>query len=346
MSDCNHSHNHNHCSPCGVCETNTAACESVSSQMQNFTDQFFGTVVKSEENGQVVWSLPCSLDIGLQNNPRAVGEGLACYFLRLFNQGIIGATGPQGDPGTPGVNGKNGFTVTLASFTQPTLGAPNIQISTLFNPALTEGLYVFIDTSGWYQITATDGAGALWLTLVKELSGAPATITAGKLVVPSGFPGVSVTGPPGPQGSQGAQGGPGVSHTAINGMYYAEVGTNDNLGIAYADIDFVNSSARLLLHGQGTFQITVTVDFIGLAGIVVTDEVFFRLQNNDTLVNLPGSEHATSAIAVDELRTMSFTINTVTTGENQQVSLQGKCTTVDKVAVVALRTTMTYVKLS
>lgn len=334
------------CSPCCCSETNTVACESLSSQIQNFTEQFFGTVIKTEEDGGVTWSLPCSLEIGLQNNPRTVGEGLACYFLRLFNQGIIGATGPQGDSGTPGIDGKNAFTITLASFTQPTLGAPNIQISTLFNPALVEGVYVFISGSGWYQITATDGAGALWLTLVKELSGASGTITAGKLVVPSGFPGVSVTGPQGPQGSQGVQGGPGVSHTAINGMYYSEVGTDDNLGIAYADIDFVNSSARLLLHGQGEFQISVTVDFIGLTGIVATDQVFFRLQNNDTLVNLPGSEHATSEISVDELRTMSFTINTVTTGENQQVSLQGKCTTVDKVAVVALRTTMTYVKLS
>lgn len=333
------------CTPCGVSETNTAACESLSSQIQNFVDQFFGSVIKSEEDGQVVWSLPCSLEIGLQNNPRAVGEGLACYFLRLFSQGIIGATGPAGEPGAPGADGKNAFTITLASFSQPTLGSPNIQISTLFNPALLEGLYIFIDQSGWYQITATDGAGALWLTLVKELSGASATITAGKLVVPSGFPGVSVTGPQGPQGPQGLQGGPGVSHTAINGMYYAEVGTNDNLGIAYAVIDFVNSSARLLLHGQGTFQITVTVDFVGLTGIVDTDQVFFRLQNDDTLVVLPGSEHATSEISQDELRTMSFTVNTVTTGDNQQVSLQGKCTTVDKVAVVALRTTLTYVKL-
>jgi len=334
------------CTPCGVSEINTAACESLSSQIQNFTTDFFGTVIKSEEDGQVIWSLPCNLAVGLQNNPRAVGEGLACYFLRLFQQGIIGATGPQGEPGAPGAAGKNAFTITLASFSQPTLGSPNIQISTLFNPALLEGLYIFIEDSGWYLITATDGAGALWLTLVKELSGASGIMSAGKLVVPSGFPGVSVTGPVGPQGPQGLQGGPGASHTEINGMYYATVGTDDNLGIAYADIDFVNSSARLLLHGQGEFQISVTVDFVGLAGIIATDQVFFRLQNNDTLVVLPGSEHAISEISNGGLRTMSFTINTVTTGQNQQVSLQGKCTTVDKVAVVALRTTMTYVKLS
>lgn len=335
------------CTPCGVSETNTAACESLSSQIQNFVDQFFGSVIKSEEDGQVVWSLPCSLEIGLQNNPRAVGEGLACYFLRLFSQGIIGATGPAGEPGAPGADGKNAFTITLASFTQPTLGSPNIQISTLFNPALLEGLYVFIDESGWYQITATDGAGALWLTLVKELSGAPATITAGKLVVPSGFPGVSVTGPQGPQGTQGPQGGPGASHTEINGMYFASVGTNYNLQIAYALVDFVNSSAALLLPAVGTYEITVSVDIIGLTGVATTDEIFFRLRNVETGLPVDGSEHATSRIALDELRTLSFTVqHTITGNPNQQITLQGKCTTVDKVAVVALRTTLTYVKLS
>lgn len=335
------------CSPCPVSETNTAACESLSSQVQNFTTQFFGTVIKSEEDGQVVWSLPCNLEIGLENNPRAEGEGVACYFFRLFQQGIIGATGPMGPAGANGAAGKNAFTITLASFSQPSLGAPNIQISTLFNPAILEGMYIFIDESGWYQVTATDGAGALWLTLVKELSGAPATITTGKLVVPSGFPGVSVTGPQGPQGTQGPQGGPGASHTEINGMYFASVGTNYNLQIAYALVDFTNSSAAILLPAVGTYEITVSVDIIGLTGIATTDEIFFRLRNVETGNAIDGSEHATSRLALDELRTISFTVqHTITGNPNQQVTLQGKCTTVDKVAVVALRTTITYVKLS
>lgn len=314
--------------------------------MQNFTDQFFGTVIKTEENGEVVWSLPCSLEIGLQNNPRSVGEGLACYFLRLFNQGIIGATGPQGDSGAPGTNGKNGFTITLASFTQPTLGSPNVQISTFFNPALVEGLYVFIDDSGWYQITATDGAGALWLTLVKAVSSPPATVVAGKLVVPSGFPGLSVTGPPGPQGPQGLQGGPGASHTEIHGMYFASVGTDYDLDISYTSVNFINSSARLLLPLGGTYLINVTVGIMGLAGVLATDIVSFRLRNNETALTQDGSEHDIRAPAVDEPESLHFAVIVTTSDANQQITLQGKCTTVDKVAAVALRTTMTYVKLS
>jgi hypothetical protein len=321
-------------------------CESLSSQINNFTLQFFGTVVKTEIDGEIQWSLPCSLDIGLENNPRGVDEGLACYFLRLFNEGIIGATGPQGATGADGADGKNAFTVTLASFTQPTLGSPNIQISTLYNPAILDQLYIFVEDSGWYQITATDGAGMLWVTLVKAVSGATGTITAGKLVVPSGFPGVSVVGPTGPQGATGPQGSPGVSHTATNGMYYAPVGTDYNLQIAYAAVDFVNSSARLLLPTAGTYQVTVSVDIIGLTGVATTDEVAFRLRNNETSLVVDGSEHKTSRIFEDQLRTVSFVVHTTTSDANQQITLQGKCTTVDKVAVVALRTTMTYVKLA
>lgn len=334
------------CNPCCCPETSTVECESLSSQIHNFTVQFFGDVVKTEINGVVTWSLPCSLDIGLQNNPRASDEGLACYFLRLFGEGIIGATGPPGESGAAGADGNNAFTVTLASFSQPSLGSPNVTISTLFNPAILEGSYVFIDTSGWFQVTAKDGSGTLFLTLVKPLDGAPATITSGKLVVPSGFPGSSVEGPAGPQGSTGPQGSPGVSHTETNDMYLASAGTDYNLGIAYAGIEFTSSSARVLLPTAGTYLISVTVDYQGLAGVLAADQIFFRLRNNETGLTVDGSEHISSQIAVNELRITSFTVlHTITGVPNQQITLQAKCTTVDVVKAIADRTTITYVKL-
>jgi len=333
------------CSPCCCPETSTIECEALSSQIQNFTTQFFGAVVKTEVNGVVTWSLPCSLDIGLDNNPRASDEGLACYFIRLFQEGIIGATGPAGIPGVAGANGSNAFTVTLASFSQPNSGDPNRQISTQYNPALLVGSYIFIDTSGWYQITAKDGSGTLWVTLVQGLGGAPATITAGKLVVPSGFPGQSVTGPAGPQGPAGPPGSPGVSHTATNGMYFLTSGTDDNLGVTYSAVDFGGSEARVLLPTSGTYQITVSVDVVGLAGVLASDQVFFILRNNTTSLDLGGSEHALSNVGVNGLKTMSFTVQTAIPGDNTQITLRGKCTTVDVVAAVALRTTITYVKL-
>lgn len=333
--------------PCAASETNTAACESVSSQINNFVTAFFGTVVKTEIDGQVVWSLPCDLETGLPNNPRGEGEGLACYFKRLFLEGIIGLQGPIGETGEAGTNGDNAFTVLLASFTQPTLGSPNVQISTLYNPAMLVNLYVFIENSGWYQITATDGTGNLWLTLVKAISSPPTTVTAGKLIVPSGFPGQSIVGPTGPQGATGPQGSPGTSHTETNGMFTDLVGgTNYDLQIAYAAVDFTNLSARVLLPTQGTYLISVTVGLLGLTGVVATDIVSVRLRNNDTTLVQDGSEHDVRAPQEDEPESLSFTVRVVSTDANQQITLQGKCTTVDKVTVVADRTVITYVKIA
>lgn len=333
------------CNPCGVSETNTAECESLSSQIQNFVAQFFGDVVKTEVDGAVTWSLPCSLEVGLENNPRAEGEGLACYFLRLFGDGIVGLTGPQGQPGEDGVNGNNAYTVTLTSFGQPTLGLPNITVSTVYNPAILPGMFVFIATSGWYLVTATDTSGTLWLTLTKSLGIVSGLVAPGKLVIPSGYPGASITGPQGPQGATGAQGTPGESFTATNGMYFATVGTDYNLQIAYAAVDFVNSSARVLLPDPGVYEITVSVDIIGLTGVATTDEIFFRLRDNNAAATLDASEHASSRIAQDELRTISFTVQYNNPGTNHTIALQGKCTSADMVAVVALRTTITYVRL-
>lgn len=332
-------------SPCQSSETNTVECESLQSQISNFTEQFFGDVVKTEVNGEIVWSLPCSLDIGLENNPRAEGEGLACYFLRLFNEGIIGATGPQGSAGADGDDGANAFTVVLSSFTQPTLGAPNIVISTLYNPAILEGLYVFIENSGWYQITAKDGSGTLWLTLVKAVSSPPTTVTAGKLVVPSGFPGQSIIGPQGIQGPQGDQGDPGESHTETNGQYHPTVGTDYELTVTFTAVDFVNSSARLLLPTAGTYQITVSVQIIGLAGIVDSDIIYLQLR--DTIpVTLDGSQFETSELSENENRVVSFTVIYTSAVDNEEVRLQAKCTTGARVNIIATRTTMTYVKLA
>src|SRR5579859_7902149 len=60
--------------PCGHGPDNRANCETLPSQIENFIKQFFGDVIKTEVNGQVQCSLPCSLDVGLLNNPRGATE--------------------------------------------------------------------------------------------------------------------------------------------------------------------------------------------------------------------------------------------------------------------------------
>jgi hypothetical protein len=174
--------------PCGVKPGNTAACESLPSQIQNFTDQFFGQVVKTEVNGEVVWSLPCSLDVGLPANPRGVDEGLACYFLRLFQDGIAGLTGPEGPAGANGTDGFNTYSVTLRAFAQPTISAPLTQIVVVPNPSIVEGMGLFVQYSGSYKVSDVLPGGVIFITLISALDNALSVIPAGALVVPVGVP--------------------------------------------------------------------------------------------------------------------------------------------------------------
>lgn len=335
------------CNPCSQTQPNTVECETLPSQIENFTLQFFGEMVKTEENGVVRWSLPCGLDVGLENNPRGVDEGLACYFLRLFQDGITGATGPKGDPGTPGTNGHNAYTVTLAGFPQPTLGTPNIAVITAANPAILPGLYIFIATSGWYLVNATDNTGTLFLTLVKEVPGASGVITAGKLVVPSGFPGASVTGPTGPQGPQGATGPQSPSFTEQNGFYFTTVGTDYSLQIVYAGLNFVTSEPLHLLQAlNGIYELFVIINVIGKAGIAPTDLISFKLFNTANLSDLQGSEQTISNLIVGERKQVILSTLYVTPAANQTVQVYGKATTADVAAAVALQTTFRFMRVA
>lgn len=332
--------------PCGAGPGNTAACESLPSQIQNFTDQFFGTVIKTEVNGVVSWSLPCSLDVGLPNNPRGTDEGLACYFLRLFQDGIVGLTGPQGDPGVAGANGNNAYAVTLHTFTQPTLAAPVVNVAGSFNPAILEGLYIFIDTSGWYHVDGTDGNGTLFLTLVRAETGASGTISAGKLIVPSGFPGASVTGPTGPQGSTGAQGTPGASFTATNAYYYATVGTDYAATTGYAAVDFVNSSPSQVLPATGTYLVIVNAQIQGEAGSGAATTGSFKLYNVSVAADVPGTERTLQGFLVGVAKQIVLTAVVTTDAPSQTVSFYAKCSVAGQVSVTALNTSMKYVRLS
>lgn len=73
-----------HTSPCAH-TTCDAENEPLSSALQNFQSAFFGSITKTCVNGQIVWTLPCDLDTGLEGFPRIATEGLACYFMRIFS---------------------------------------------------------------------------------------------------------------------------------------------------------------------------------------------------------------------------------------------------------------------
>jgi hypothetical protein len=260
--------------------------------------------------------------------------------------GIIGLTGPQGQTGASGAEGNNAYTVTLTAFTQPSVGNPNIQVLTPYNPAIVEALYVFIQTSGWYQVTQTTTEGMLLLTLHTALPGAPATINAGKLVIPSGVPGASITGPQGAPGIQGPPGSNATSFSVNEGVYFAPVGTDYNLQVSYAAVDFVNSSPQVLLTTQGRYRVSVVADVIGLTGVLVTDDAFLKLRNTSTSTDVSGSEHAINNLVDGARAQITIIARVETTGANQTIALFGKADTADKIAVIALNTTVVYDQLS
>ena len=316
------------------------------SQIENFTAAFFGQIQKTEANGVVQWILPCNLDVGLENNSREEGEGLACYFLRLFQEGIVGLTGPQGDTGDAGSNGYNAFTVTLLSFEQPTLDSPLVQVKTGYNPSMVENINIFIQGSGWYTINSADVNGFLQLTLTKAVSGASGTITAGKLVIPAGYPGASITGPTGAQGPVGATGSPGESFTEENSQYNTDVGVDYALQITSTPVAFTTSSPQLLLPTIGTYLITAIVALEGETLVAANDDVTLKLFNTSIAGEVPGSVQTISNLVDAQKTQVVITVLYSTDAASQTVALYGSCTTSDVVSVIADRTTLTYVRVS
>lgn len=199
---CNNCGNCSDCSdcngPCSPCKEVSATNETLPSALENFIFHFFGSVTKTVINGRVVWTLPCDLATGLPANPRPIDEGLACYFLRLFREGIVGLTGAQGPKGNAGTNGKDGFTFVAVNFATPNpVICPTMQIEVTNGSVILEGSLIFIETAGWFEVTAVTG-NAVAIKCKQLLSNPAATVVAGSLVL--------TTGPAGPQGVKGPKG--------------------------------------------------------------------------------------------------------------------------------------------
>lgn len=184
------------CDPCAVTPTNTAECESLPSALENFITQFFGTITKTVVDGRVVWELPCDLATGIPENPREEGEGLACYFKRLFEDGYVGATGPAGPAGAAGATGPAGsssFSDTSADFTEPAVD-DSVNIFLVDAAWVIEGMFIFVENSGFYEVVSVVGNTVLGTFRV------PGPVSGG--VIPGG----SHVGPSGARGPVGPAG--------------------------------------------------------------------------------------------------------------------------------------------
>jgi hypothetical protein len=346
------------------------------SQISNFTAQFFGPITKAlDVNGNVAWTLPCGLDVGIPSNPRAPGEGLACYFLRLFQAGITVAQGPQGPPGTAGTNGFNAYGVTIQPFAQPTLSNPVVQVATAFNPSVLPGQFVFIDTSGWYQVVSTDPSGVLVFDLISALPGAPVNhpgevvppgiVAAGRLIVPSGAPGPQgltglqgvqgITGQKGDTGATGPvgpQGIPGISPTLSSAQYIDISGATYTLTTSFAYVDDgSNHGPAITLPVAGTYLIQLVLANYSLSG-AATYFFQFELYNSTTAAVVSGPYTSTGGgilggVPIQSRGTIEAFITTV--GSNQKIVVYAKETTptpVGDIHVSFANTQMIALKIS
>jgi hypothetical protein len=342
--------------PCVPPPANTVTCETLGSQIENFTKQFFGEVIKTEVNGVLSWSLPCSLTTGLPNNARGSTEPLACYFLRLFADGVTGTVGPAGPPGTPGTNGRMAYTAVTNPFQQPTLGNPQIAVHTVFNPVILSGMSVFIESSGWYRVDGATPDGTLFLTLLAPVINPPGTILNGKLVLPAGAQGLSTPGAQGApgqkgltgdQGAKGEQGDPGLPGlpaavsgvTNTNGQYHTDSGTlwtNPN-DTNWHPVDFTISKPEITLPLVGTYLLQYTSSLKANSGGV---SVFVRLFSVDQAIAVPGSTELNASTTARMIPgTAIFTTSVV--NEVIRLEAMGKLAKVDPDV-----TTLVYVRIN
>ncbi len=260
------------CNPCNTCPPNTIDCETLPSALDNFTRQFFGNIERVIVDREVRWALPCDLDVGLPGNPRLDGEGLACYFLRLFNDGIIGQMGPVGPTGPAGTNGKNAYAVITSAFVTPSDDNPTSQFTIIPTPVVSIGQTVFIVGLGWVRITDILDNTTVFTTLIELIPAPLAVIVPGSLVLPTGPRGLSITGPQGDQGLKGDKGDQGVQgDTGATGATGAtgpagaaatnsngtEIGgsTDYSMTAIYAKIDFGTDDFDVTLPTPGTYLV-------------------------------------------------------------------------------------------
>lgn len=296
----------NVCTPCNTdCQTNTATCETLPSTLQNFIDQFFGTITKTELNGKVTWSLPCQLDVGLPANPRTDGEGLACYFLRLFRDGINGLVGPKGDTGPPGANGHNAYTILTSAFNPATVVGQTVQFTIIPSPVISEGQTIFIPGTGWYRVSQIFQGTDVFASLQESIPSPATLILPGTIVLPTGPRGLTVTGPKGDKGDKGDTGATGATGaTGSTGATGATgpagaAATNVNATItggasdytmtaSFAKIDFGGTDLDATLVATGTYMFVVILNGINNSG--ANREWDFKLVNQTTAVDVPDSE--------------------------------------------------------
>lgn len=348
MSCCGSTSNYDCNNPCTATQTNTATCEALPSALENFIKHFFGSVIKTESGGQVTWSLPCNLEVGLPANPREPDEGLACYFLRLFDEGITGLVGPKGDTGDAGTNGNNAYSVTTGGFTQPTIGAPTFSVKMAANPAIMVGSTVFIQGSGWHTVTAIGGDWTVFLTLLEGLTGVTGALSAGRVVTVTGPRGLTgVQGVQGIQGVKGDKGDAGDEYTPTNG-FIAGSGSNFSLLVPLSLIQFSGTEVDITLPDKGLYYVEYIVGVVmdATAASSPPERLTFRVWNASSGIYENSLDQSVRCFGPSEEGQIIIRGRVNAAVVNTTLQLYGQITVAGKAVVIPARTSAFYMRMS
>jgi hypothetical protein len=280
--------------------------------------------------------LPGDLNAGLPGNPRLDGEGLATYFLRLFNDGIIGLVGPQGDTGATGAAGHNAYAVATSGFNTPTPAAPDSQFTIIPTPVLSIGQTVFIPGAGWVVILDIFQNSEVFTRLIEPIANQSAFIPPGTLILPTGPRGVGekgekgdkgnkgdtgATGATGAAGTPGATGPVGPAGTAATNTNGLNTGGNTDYTMtnSYAKVDFGTNDLDATLPAAGTYLVIVTLSCLNDSG--GTHEWDFKLFNSTLAADVPNTEMQMAMEVHTIFTTVQLIAQVVTSADNQVIQV-------------------------
>lgn len=262
--------------PCNCTASDVQAGETLPSALDNFILHFFGEVTKNvADDGTVTWELPCDLEEGLEEHPRVEGEGLACYFIRLFHEGVKGYTGPTGPSGSNGAPGVNGYAVLTQDYT---VGDPYLVVD---NPGvLPSGLQFFLEGAGWYFVGLQEVVGSetrIYVSLVQAILSPVVTVVAGSKALPSGPNGaqgitgpqglagmVGGIGPTGPTGPTGTAGMNGVSSATRLLTSFSQPAVGSTASAVVADPTLFVAGCQVFIKDGGYYEV------VSIAGNTLT----------------------------------------------------------------------------
>ena len=220
--------------------TPNPAAEPLDSALENFIRAMFGTVTKTEVDGVIVWTLPCDLSTGIPGNPIEEGEGLACYFKRLFEDGLAGLEGDPGAPGDDGAPGANAFTTLASDVALPASDVVVVNLPLVSAEWTAVGAHLFVAGLGWVRVDGIVGDTVAG-TIISRVSSPVDPIPAGSAVVAAGS-----------RGPTGASAFPPTTSLSMAGYKLTNVGNpTDNADAANKlYVDTVAASNKWL-HGAG-----------------------------------------------------------------------------------------------